>query len=594
MKAIPAATALGAIAAIACGELHAANSYSYDPDDVKTYIVTVPADETNTLDSVAIGILTGGTVTNFVKRGDGTLSVSEDLGAFVGNVHIDEGVYLSRPTVGANTTLGARSGDVVVSSGATLALSTSVQDTSLTGKTVFLEGDGFGGQGALVNAAGNAMQAGAAFGKSINMRGDGKIATYASQWFYLIVQDGLLELNGYTLTTYGANYPIVIERPARYSGTRGAIVATGYGLEYSGDVGYNYFAPDVIVVEDAWMVFNSLGGYYQSPLTLSAGVKIRLFGSRALTTEYNILYDTYQGTVALNDPIRNQLELLGSRIAFPRVVSGGGLFAIGNGTALGGELRLSNTDNSFSNGLVAVGGTAVYLGGYSALPNKGPLVLTNSSVIAYGSHATGATWTLPQLFVHGTGLVANATGTWRNSVTKTGDGELVYNSWINSSTLNLYGGKFTFPAEEYPGIAPPGNTDRIPKFNTVNALPGTTLDLNGHSYTNNTFNGVTSILNCPEFAVKTAWSFSASDAIAGGGMSTTGKFRFISGATVAVSDLPGKVGSQGMSTTVLSAVGGVFGFPGCTLGDKWRLSLSADGKSLVLNYPPKGTVIHYR
>ena len=62
MRAIPERMALWAIVVIACGELCAANSYSYDPDDAKTYIVTVPEGETNTLDAAAISVITGGTV----------------------------------------------------------------------------------------------------------------------------------------------------------------------------------------------------------------------------------------------------------------------------------------------------------------------------------------------------------------------------------------------------------------------------------------------------------------------------------------------------------------------------------------------------
>ena len=564
--------------------LHAANTYSYDPDDAKSYIVTVPSGEINSLDSAAIGILTGGGVTNFVKRGEGTLSVSEDLSGFVGNVHIEEGVYLSQPQVKANTTLGSLSGHVFVADGATLRLSTSVQDTYLTGKTIHFAGDGYDGQGALVNAEENAQQMGSPFGASLRLTGDAKVATYASQWFLMIPAYKLLEFDGHTLTTYGANYPVRFECPARMSTTSGTIVATGVGIQYWGDDGYSYFNPSIRITDGSHIGFASLGGYWQGKLTLETGAAIRLYDGN----------NTFQGSVVLDDPVRNRVELRGCNVSFPRVVSGGGLFVVGNDTVAAGNLTLSNTDNSFSNGVTVTAGATLTLSGYSALPNKGPLVLTNASVIATGSHAMGATWTLPQLFVHGTGLVANATGTWKSSVTKTGDGELVYNSWINSNVLNLNGGRFTFPAGEYPGTATPGINDRIPQFKTINAAPGTMLDLNGHSYTNNNLNGLPTILNCPEFAVKTSLSFSASDAVAGAGTVTDGAFRFMGGAMVSVTDVPAKVSSQGVMATVLSAADGIVGFPGCAIGDKWRLSLSADGKSLVLSYPPKGMVISFK
>ena len=562
--------------------LHAANNYSYASDDVKTYIVTVPPGETNSLDTSAIGVLTGGGVTNFVKRGEGALAVSEDLSGFIGNVHIEEGVYISQPQVNNNTTLGSLSGYVVVSNGATLCLSTSMQNTTLAGKTIRFAGDGYAGQGALVNAAGNAQQMASPFGASLWLTGDAKVATYASQWFLLVPKAKLLEFNGHVLTTYGANYPVRFECPAKKSTTTGSIVAMGVGIQYWGDDGYNYFNPSVRITGGALIGFSSLGGYWQGTLTLEAGAFARLYDGSG---------NVFQGPVVLDDPVQNRVELKGYGVSFPRAVSGGGLFVVGNGTATGGSLNLSNTGNTFSNGVVATGGAAISLSGYSALPNKGPLVLTNSSVTATGSHATGATWTLPQLFVHGTGLVANATGTWKTSVTKTGDGELVYNSWINSNVLNLHGGRFTFPAGEYPGDVTQGKSDRIPRFKTINASSGTVLDLNGHCYTNNSLNGLATILNCPEFAVKTSFGFSVSNAVEGAGVATEGTFRFLDGATVSATDVPKEVPSRGVMVTVMSSAGGIIGFPGCSIGGKWKLNLSADGKSLFLRHPPKGLLI---
>lgn len=566
--------------------LYAANTYSYDPDDAKTYIVTVPEGETNELSDAAISVITGGSVTNIVKRGEGALSVFEDLSGFTGNVHIDEGVYLSRPQKAANTTLGALSGDVVIANRATLAVQTSVQYVSLSGKKIYFEGDGYGGQGALVNVSGNPTST-TMFGKSLNLTGNGKVASYSGNTFYLVVSQGVLALNGHTLTTYADGNPIVIERPYKYTGDSGDIYVTGDGVRYNSGEGY-YFNHRPRIMENSQMVFGSLQHYYQGQLTLEPGAKIRIASSQALSTAFSDTQDNWHGKLVLNDPVRNRVELNGYRFGFNKVVSGGGLFiAGGTGSSPGGQFRISNTDNTFTNGIVATDGAAIFLAGYSALPNKGPLILTNSSVTATGSHATGATWMLPQLFVHGTGLVANATGTWKTSVTKTGDGELVYNSWINSNVLNLNGGRFTFPAKEYPGTVDQGKDDRIPRFNTINASPGTMLDLNGHCYTNNNLNGLTTILNCPEFAVKKAFGFSASNAIEGAGLVTEGVFRFMDGATVSVADVPEKASPDGVMATVLSAAGGIVGFPGCSIGGKWKLTLSADGKSLVLSHPPK-------
>ena len=594
MKAIQATTALWAIVVIACGELCAANSYSHDPDDAKTYIVTVPEGETNTLDAAAISVITGGTVTNIVKKGYGALSVSEDLSAFSGNVHIGEGVYLSRPTKASNTTLGALSGNVVIANGATLAVQTSVQYASLTGKKVYFEGDGYGGQGALVNAAGN-PQSTSLFGRSLNLTGNGKVASHSGNSFYLISSTTVLELNGHTLTTYAKGNPIIIERPYRYTGSAGDIEVTGDGVRYNSGEGY-YFNHRPRIMENSQIVFGSLQHYYQGQLTLEPGAKIRIASSQGLSTSFSDTKDNWHGKLVLNDPVRNRVELNGCRFGFNNVVSGGGLFIAGGmGANPGGQFRITNTGNTFTNGVVVTDGATLFLAGYSALPNKinGPLILTNACVTASGSHATGATWTLPHLYVHGTGMVSKATGTWR-SITKTGDGELVYDSWINSGTLNLLGGRFTFPAETYPGTATPGVSDKIPRFATINASAGTVLDLNGFSYTNTTINGFTAISNCPTYQVNTSWTFSVAEAVAGGCLSTDGAFVFKIGATVSVSDIPENVRSKGVEQTVLSAAGGITGFPECVIGGDWRLTLSEDGKSVILRYPPKGMIISFR
>ena len=63
--------------------------YSYDPSDPQIYIATVPAGETNEISSAAADVLNGGGITNFVKKGEGTLVSNLDITSYTGGILVD-------------------------------------------------------------------------------------------------------------------------------------------------------------------------------------------------------------------------------------------------------------------------------------------------------------------------------------------------------------------------------------------------------------------------------------------------------------------------------------------------------------------------
>ena len=68
-------------------------SYSYENDGL-TYVATVADGEVATLadDDAAATVLNANVVTNFVKRGGGTLKVSANLSSFTGDLYVEDGV----------------------------------------------------------------------------------------------------------------------------------------------------------------------------------------------------------------------------------------------------------------------------------------------------------------------------------------------------------------------------------------------------------------------------------------------------------------------------------------------------------------------
>ena len=128
------------------------------------------------------------------------------------------------------------------------------------------------------------------FGKSLNLTGNGKVASYSGNTFYLVVSQGVLALNGHTLTTYADGNPIVIERPYKYTGDSGDIYVTGDGVRYNSGEGY-YFNHRPRIMENSQMVFGSLQHYYQGKLTLEPGAKIRIASSQALSTAFSDTQD---------------------------------------------------------------------------------------------------------------------------------------------------------------------------------------------------------------------------------------------------------------------------------------------------------------
>jgi hypothetical protein len=130
---------------------------------------------------------------------------------------------------------------------------------------------------------------------------------------------------------------------------------------------------------------------------------------------------------------------------------------------------------------------------------------------------------------------------------------------------------------------------RQPGFGTVRANPGTTFVINGLPLSIDNLEGVTAISNCPAFTVTDGWTVDAA-AIGGGGILTCdGELAFGDAATLAVTESRHVRSSPIGGWTLAEAEGGISLPEGWQSrvslpSGKYRLSLSGDGKRLVLEH----------
>ena len=106
---------------------------------------------------------------------------------------------------------------------------------------------------------------------------------------------------------------------------------------------------------------------------------------------------------------------------------------------------ITNPENDFQGG-ASFNEAKVHLPASGALPqNGGDLYMKNGVLVLTNELA----YALPSATFEGTGVVqgVSATGSWKEILSKKGDGNLVYDTYINAPVLDLHGGVFTLPPE---------------------------------------------------------------------------------------------------------------------------------------------------
>ena len=604
MKRLLMFTALVSLAANAVAEA----VYTYDDADNRNYVVTVPADETAEISSTAVALLNGGTVTNFIKRGDGVLVVGSVLDSYTGSVCVEDGIYRMKPEKTDNTACGARSGggDIIVSDGATLSLRTTTEKTTLSGKKIVFGGRGHNGIGALyVEPETTQAQTGVTFCNTFELASDALVRNASSFEFRFSSYWQGVDMNGHSLTfsNSGDYSKQVVVGFAGANNDNYAITDPGpiYGIEGGIKFGNNFWqnlsgaANTLTISNSAAFVFNATAASASRKLIMAPGSR---FSVAAGDKSDNMWYNNWAGSIQLEGeeltPIDSPTDWRYSVFLSGQILSGG--LRIRQRMPL--HLARRWSANNLDKGIVVDNGGTVNIWYANSLTDTcGPLVVTNGTVWfksdSYAESTSKNVLSLPTATFHGnTSVTGNcAYGCWKGSLTKTGAGDLKYDAWVGAPELRLEGGRFLMPAGSYTGTI--ANVPTLPVFTNLTAKSGTEIGFAGNSYSVKNLTGSTTLTDCPTFTVDGQWTISADEAVSGSKLETAGSFAFGAGASVALTP-PASTVIGTRTYTVLTAEGGITGFTPGIVADHWHTSLSADGKSVLLTHVGQGFKVIFR
>ena len=576
--------------------------YFYDQSNPNTYIAIVPYGETNEISSATVSILNENGVTNFVKRGTGSLISNKDISSYVGGIVIAEGVLRSEPSAKANETVGKLDGggEIWVLDGATMELytpSTTLYSTHMDGKTIHIAGRGFNGNGALAVCAGTAD--GASFGSKIILEDNALVCNDGCRGFTLVRNTGTLDFNNKTLHIGGTTWQSDGDALVRFVGNNAVfanvlrpgtvIVSEGYGTEfYSGDSGHKWNLwhekSEMVLTNSSRLYMNGMyASNFKWNLKMHSGTGIQVANTKAnwvSDTSYN--YFTKGSVITLLDPAWNWIRLTHAKdhLYIKGKITGGGL-RVNRYTAGTCGLYLDNSDNDFTNGVVVIGCSVHLLANGSLPPAGAALSLTNSAAIF---HLTEQ-YSLPPLEANGNCIVSNypgaaSSGEWRGSITKSGSGTLQYRSLIGAPLLDARGGTVK--------ILQSGEDGALPVFGSLGGTSSGTIDFDGKSYAVAGLEGSPNVV-CPKLTVTSNWTIDAESLDAFDGVSVDGELEFGDGAVLTVHNKDIVEGGRRRHCVVATASGGIKGLPDCSANAQgWSFEKSTDGKSLVLHSPDVG------
>ncbi len=416
-----------------------AATYSYDSAATqRTLYVQVADGETETFDATYMAP-TGASVTNLIKRGDGTLDIPNgtDLTAYSFDIRVEDGIF----KFSGKNVLSTAGGTITILDGATIWNSAGGGSGGIGNKwTTYFTGTGHNGMGALYR---NFYAYGGSFGKWV-LNGDAKVVMCSAEDHMDSV-----DLNGHILDLFLQNGYFINEDR----------IENGGEIRVHGNPAAASFAE-----------FQSWNGFYggSENLISFSNTTWRVASTRQRTAtdpgiEWSMAFDdksamlirtgTYKGGNSDNSwwgPVNIRRDRLPVSVpankeelgfSFKGAVSGGGFDLQGLDTTTL-SLRLSNASNTFTNGV-----TGRYadlrLAANGALPaSGGALVLTNSAVTL---EDTTASYSLPAAEFSGTSSVKGGRGAWTRLV-KTGTGKLDYDSVIGAQTLDIVEGTIDLTA----------------------------------------------------------------------------------------------------------------------------------------------------
>lgn len=416
-----------------------AATYSYDSAATqRTLYVQVADGETETFDATYMAPA-GASVTNLVKRGDGTLNIPNgtDLTAYSFDIVVEDGIFAF---YGAPV-LGTAGGIITVCDGATLRNTANESAANISVNwTVRFTGEGHNGMGALYKTN---TSYGYPFGKYWVMDGDAKV------WMidpYENDPPKYLDMNGHALDLHiqASYWEYVIVTNAGALRIHGNPDAASNFVRFKNWNAIGGDSNEILSFKNTAWTIDSARRYLVTDtglnrrLSFDEGASIRL-----LSGAYSPGFGNYwAGPVEVRRDALPVTVAAGKgelSFAFANVVSGGGFDLQGSDTTTL-ALHLQNSGNTFTNGITGRN-AELHLAGNGALPaHGGALRLTNSTVTL---EAPLAKYSLPAAEFSGLSAVKGGYGSW-TSLAKTGGGTLVYDSAVGGSTLVIEDGMVDF------------------------------------------------------------------------------------------------------------------------------------------------------
>lgn len=428
------------------GFVPAVAATTYKVDGTKLQI-TVPAGETNAVDSTELSPVLNNEVSDIEKLGEGCIEMTEDISAYKGDIHVKKGTWRFFDSNGLGSLAENPNTSVYVEKGATLE--NHAQGTTkinLRGKTIVFEGTGVNGIGALLVRAA-ADQSSYTFGTNLVMTGDALINGLSDKHYYINGYGNYLwlNMNGHDLTVNNG------QRNAQfyYVKTRnpGRIIAVGQTRVAFQDINYFWRNTDdnCFVMEDA-SKFSDGGGGMRG--TYEWGIRWNSTGTNSfdkLVSGITADWHLWKGKI---DLLRTMTTSVGnySQLNFANTISGnGGLRFLGGVLGTTNFVKLTSGDNTFKGGVS--GKQVAFQLVPGAVPADGGAFEAEDSSVTFADNSPDSPYALPTgvVSVSSARTVSGGVGSWKH-LTKEGDGALTYDSSIGADELDVRGGSVALSA----------------------------------------------------------------------------------------------------------------------------------------------------
>ena len=380
-----------------------------------------------------------------VKKGDGCLKIDSPI-AFSGDIHVEDGTLWPMVT-GA---LGNEGGKVEVHDGGRLYYDTRseevVSNPDFYGKRFFIEGTGGDGLGAVlcrcrVNGSARLM------GSNLTITANAKISSAYGRIDFPGVME--LDLSGNTLTlanVLGASGTIICNSGARI--LNGHIIADKCQLFNQNIANFVGGAENTVTLTNgATMTLYNVSGRVFWTAKFAKG------NMSAITAGYNNSADTiskkdinrWDGPIVLDrDVLLSHRDTNSGMVLAGKISGTGGLVRDDDNRRKNFTAFITNPENDFT-GKSGFDAITLKLPVNGALPDSCERAEFRGTHLVFQTPESNVTYSLPPAEFVGSGVVSNGFGEWKDSLVKSGDGVLEYNSMIGAELLDVQGGSIRFP-----------------------------------------------------------------------------------------------------------------------------------------------------